>query len=145
MHSIFVAPVILLIDTIVKEKRERNTEKKEYLNGRVAISTYHNYGAFLNTGDRYPKRVKILSVFLTLLLTLVYALTFTRYGSRELRTGLALLLGGSYSNTYDRIKKGYVVDYLRFPKLPGKVSKVIFNISDFCILIGAFLIVLKQN
>lgn len=145
MHSIFIAPVIYALDTLIKEKREKNTEKKEYLNGKVEISTYHNYGAFLNTCDKHPVIVKAVSVFLTVLLTVVFALTFTKYGSKELRLGLAVLLGGSYSNTYDRIKKGYVVDYLRFPGLPGRIRKVVFNISDFAILIGAALIVLKQE
>lgn len=145
MQSILLAAAILGSDTIIKKKREANTEKVEYLNGNVSIMTYHNYGAFLNSGERRPFLVKLVSVLLTLFMTALFVLTFTKYGNEELRMGLAFLLGGAYSNTYDRIKKGFVTDYLNFPKLPGKIRNVVFNISDFCIVIGCCLILIKQK
>lgn len=145
MQSILLAAAILGSDTIIKKKREANTEKVEYLNGNVSIMTYHNYGAFLNSGEKRPFLVKLVSVLLTLFMTALFVLTFTKYGNEELRMGLAFLLGGAYSNTYDRIKKGFVTDYLNFPKLPGKIRNVVFNISDFCIVIGCCLILIKQK
>lgn len=145
MQSILLAATILCTDTIIKKKREQNTTPETYMDGHVHIMTYHNYGAFLNSGERNPFIVKLISVILTLALTAVYVMTFTKFGSKQLRTGLALLLGGAYSNTYDRIKKGFVTDYLNFPKIPGKISNIVFNISDFCILIGCGLIVIKQK
>jgi len=145
MQSILLATAILGGETIVKKHRERNREEKDYLNGNIHIMTYHNYGAFLNSGEKKPFWVKWISIMLTLGMTALFILTFTKYGNRELRTGLAFLLGGAYSNTYDRIKKGFVTDYLNFPKLPGKIRNVVFNISDFCILIGCCLIMIKQN
>ena len=145
MRSILLTTAIFAFETFVKQKREENTENKEYLNGNIQITTYHNYGAFLNGGDKKPFVVKMLSILLTLGLTVLYILTFTRHGKKQLRVELALLLGGAYSNTYDRIKRGYVVDYLNFPKLPGRIKHIVFNISDFCIMIGACLIVIKQK
>ena len=52
------------------------------------------------------------------------------------------MLGGAYSNTYDRLVRKYVVDYVSF-RVPGRLKKVIFNIGDFCIMIGALLCVLE--
>ena len=52
---------------------------------------------------------------------------------------LALLLGGSFSNTYDRLRRKYVVDYLSFPVKWKWFRDIVFNISDFCIIIGALL------
>lgn len=145
MQSILLAGVILGTETVIKKRREADTTDKKYLNGHVQIMTYHNYGAFLNSGDKKPVIVKFVSILLTLLLTVVFAASFTRFGNKELRTGLAFLLGGAYSNTYDRIKKGFVTDYLNFPKLPGKLRNIVYNISDFCILIGCCLIMIKQK
>ncbi len=145
MQSILLAALILGSDTVIKKKREENKENAEYLNGTVSIMTYHNYGAFLNRGERNPFLVKLISLLLTVFMTALFVLTFTKYGNRELRMGLAFLLGGAYSNTYDRIKKGFVTDYLNFPKLPGKIRNVVFNISDFCIAIGCGLILIKQK
>lgn len=144
MQSILLAAGILSADTIIKRRREEKKDEKEYLNGNVHIMTYHNYGAFLNSGEKRPLIIKLISLGLTLVLTVFFVLTFTRFGNRHLRMGLAFLLGGAYSNTYDRIKKGFVTDYLNFPKLPGKIRDIVFNISDFCILIGCGLIVIKQ-
>lgn len=145
MRFILLSAGIFVLETFIKQKREENTQDKEYLNGKTVITTYHNYGAFLNGGDKRPVLVKLVSVILTIVLSILFAFTFTKYGKKELRTGLSFLLGGAYSNTYDRVKRGYVVDYLNFPKLPGKVKHIVFNISDFCIMIGACLIVIKQK
>lgn len=145
MQHFLITIWISLLDNWIKDKREKNHEKKEYLDGCVRITTYHNYGAFLNSGDKRPFLVKLTSLILSLGLTVLFLLTFTKYGKRELRLGLSFLLGGAYSNTYDRLKRGYVVDYLNFPKLPGKMKNVVYNISDFSILIGACLIIIKQK
>ncbi len=145
MQSILLAAGIFCVETIIKKRREEQTARESYLNGNVEILTYHNYGAFLNVGDKKPFWVKFVSVFLTFGMTILFALSFTKYGSRQLRCGLAFLLGGAYSNTYDRLKRGYVVDYLNFPKLPGNAKNIVFNISDFCIMIGACLMVIKQK
>ena len=145
MQYFLITAGISALDNRIKEKREQNHDKNDYLNGRVRILTYHNYGAFLNSGDKKPFLVKFISLILSVVLTLIFLLTFTRYGKRELQLGLAILLGGAWSNTYDRLKRGYVVDYLNFPKLPGKLKTVVYNVSDFCILIGACLIIIKQK
>ena len=145
MRFIFLSAGIFALEAWIKQKREKNTEKKDYLNGNVQITTYHNYGAFLNGGDKNPFIVKMISVLLTLGLTILFFMTFTKYGNKQLRSGLALLLGGAFSNTYDRVKRGYVVDYLNFPKMPGRLKQIVYNVSDFCIVIGACLIVIRQK
>ena len=137
--------VIFIFELFTKNYREKNTEDHNYLDGHVKITTYHNYGAFLNTGDKNPIVVALISLALSTVLTIIFILTFTKYGRSELKSGLALLLGGAYSNTYDRIRRGYVVDYLQFPKLPKNMKYVVYNISDFCILIGALLLCLKST
>ena len=55
----------------------------------------------------------------------------------------SLLLGGAFSNTYDRLKRKYVVDYFSFGVKWEPLRAIVFNISDFCILIGALIIAIK--
>lgn len=144
MH--FILSVIIFIgELFIKNDRECNKEKHDYFGGNVRITTSHNYGAFLNAGDKKPIIVKTISVALSFVLTIVFISTFTKRGRKELRTALALLLGGAYSNTYDRVRRGYVVDYLQFPKLPKNMKHVVYNISDFCILIGALFLCMKSG
>ena len=63
----------------------------------------------------------------------------TRKQSLE-KLGGALILGGAASNISDHWRRGYVVDYLKFALKP--LRNVVFNISDFCIFIGSFLILI---
>ncbi len=60
--------------------------------------------------------------------------------------GYALLLGGGISNFIDRMKKGSVTDYVRFPKFPVKnISELVFNLSDFGIFAGVFCLLLRKK
>ena len=56
------------------------------------------------------------------------------------RTGWAFLTGGALSNLYDRCRKGYVVDYIRFHTPWKRLNDLVFNLADFFIMIGAVLV-----
>ena len=59
--------------------------------------------------------------------------------------GYALLLGGGLSNFIDRMKKGSVTDYIRFPEFPvKKISNLVFNMSDFAIFAGIFCLLFQK-
>lgn len=123
---------------IEETKTEGGQEEK--CGGFLLIRKHHNRGAFLNAGQRRQKLVMAVSVALTLLVTVFFVMTLGQAGKGLLKWGLTLLLGGAYSNTYDRLFRKYVVDYVSF-NVPFRLRRVIFNIGDFCIMIGALLCV----
>lgn len=128
------------------ERRRTEGEVTKKCRGRLWIRKYHNYGAFLNLLEKKKGVVKVISILFCLLLTALFILTLGKSGSTAMKAGLAFLLGGAYSNTYDRIKRSYVVDYfsIHVEKGPFKgISKVVFNLADFCIMIGAMVVVLS--
>ncbi|MCI9066975.1 MAG: signal peptidase II [Lachnospiraceae bacterium] len=140
-----LAAGIFLLDLLIKNYIETHLEvgqEKSVCRGKLLIRRYHNRGAFLDAGEKRQKAVALLSLLLTLFMTVVFLSTFSLRGNSTLRAGLALLLGGAYSNTYDRLTRNYVVDYVSFPVKNKRVRRVVFNISDFCIMIGALLMVL---
>lgn len=96
----------------------------------------------LNLGQHRSSVVAALSVILCILMTAAFLLSFCTRGNNLLRIGLSLLLGGSFSNTYDRLKRKYVVDYFSFNVKCRGIRRIVFNISDFCIMFGALLAVL---
>ena len=110
--------------------------------GRVLIRKYHNKGAMLNLGKKCPRAVAALSVALTALMAVAFVCSLGQRGNGLLRGGLAFLLGGAFSNTYDRLRRGYVVDYLTFRVGWKPLGRVVFNLSDFAILVGAMVAVL---
>ena len=143
-----LAAVIFLTDMAIKNWVERECtegEERKIGKGLLLLRKHHNKGAFLNTGDGKSTLVALLSIVLTLAMTVVFLTTFSFRGSRLLKVGLAMLLGGAYSNTYDRIHRRYVVDYVSFPVKNKAVRRIIFNISDFCIMIGALCMVLGST
>lgn len=144
----FLAVAIFILDLVIKNHIERTKtegETESVCGDRLLLRKYHNRGAFLDIGERKSGFVSILSLLLTLGATVLFLVTFTYRGSGLLRVGLALLLGGAYSNTYDRLTRKYVVDYVSFPVKNQKIRNIVFNISDFCIMIGALLIVLGST
>jgi signal peptidase II len=122
--------VICLLDQYLKRKIEKKSENELPNYGFVKIRKSHNYGLCLNHLDKHPK----LSLKLSALCLIGYLLYFfPRYN-----LGTYFMLCGGMSNLYDRIKRGYVVDYIQFPKV--KYGKdVIYNLADFEIFLGVFL------
>jgi len=61
-----------------------------------------------------------------------------RYASRSLLIGwgLACLVGGALGNLADRLRLGYVVDFIQVPLWP------VFNVADTCVVIGAGLLMI---
>ena len=125
------------------ENKRNAGEEKEICKGRILLRKYHNKGACMNLGEKKSNVVAGLSLILTAALALVFLFTLTRHGNGWLKAGLSLLLGGAFSNTYDRLKRKYVVDYFSFGVKWAPLRAIVFNISDFCILIGALIIAIK--
>ncbi len=113
-----------------------------FLNGRIRIKKYHNKGAMLNLGQKRSMAVAAVSVALSAAMAAVFVCSLGQKGNHLLRLGLSLLLGGAFSNTYDRLKRRYVVDYLTFNVRWKTLRRVVFNLSDFCIMIGALFLVI---
>lgn len=157
MPYIIIAVSLFAADTIIKMYIEKNKELGKIelkLNGKVAIKRFHNRGAILSLGEKKQHFIAILSLVCTILVTGIFHVILKKKGRPVLKTGLALILGGAYSNTYDRIKRGYVVDYLSFPigfhntltgNLLKKFGTIVFNISDFGIIIGSILLVASEQ
>lgn len=133
---------IFLADCGIKkyvEKSLKHGEKRECLKGHVYLRKIHNTGFAGSLGRKHPRLVAAVSLTVTIAGVFFLIVSFGQRGNGFVRAGLSLILGGGFSNTYDRLKKGYVVDYLNFPVKSRRLSRLVFNVSDFCILIGALL------
>ncbi len=54
----------------------------------------------------------------------------------NLSSGAALLIGGAVSNLMDRLRFGYVVDYIDISKIIPGANFPVFNLADVAILLG---------
>lgn len=138
---IILIAIIFITDFKIKEFIEEKKEmhkSEEILNGKIILEKYHNKGAMLNFLENNVHLVKVISLTLFGILLLFFAYLLPKKDNRIMKLALSFIIGGAFSNIYDRVKRGYVVDYFSFKFL----KKVVFNISDICIFAGSFIIVL---
>lgn len=144
MINFFVSLIvgIFMGDNYLKERMERELlpgETREICGGRLLLRRYHNPGAMLGMGRKRGVVITTMSLGLMVMAALVFTFSLSMYGSNLLRTGLSLLLGGAFSNTYDRLKQQYVMDYVSFGVKWEPLRRLVFNVSDFCIIVGSML------
>ncbi|MDO5573936.1 MAG: signal peptidase II [bacterium] len=146
MIYIGIALGILLTDLGIKYyiERHRSMQQEDYiLKNRIILRKHHNKGITLNALDQHTKLVRNISVGMTVIIAVAALIScFGKYSRRTAtwqKTGLAFVLGGALSNTYDRIFRHYVVDYFSFNVKWKRLRSIIFNIADLFIFIGSVL------
>ena len=147
MIYVIIAFLIFITDSIIKYKIERDRKTGDVspiFNGKSLLKKYHNTGAMLNLGAAKPKFMATVSLVFTAFMAGVFIATLGHKGHNVTKAGLALLLGGAFSNTYDRLCRKYVVDYISFPVKNDNIRKIVFNVSDFGIMIGAVFLVIGE-
>ena len=154
LRYILLIPIVFFGDKLIKNKAEAclsGGKEKDLFHNNIRLKLFRNKGAMLNTGDAHPERVAYISVSLCVALSVIFIMSLFCGRVSRFRVALSMLLGGAWSNAYDRLKRGYVVDYVSFPFL-GKltacifgekagrfVSGIVFNISDFFIIAGCIM------
>lgn len=91
-------------------------------------------GAF---GILQSNGVLVMIVTAAISIGLLGALLFADLRDGLLKLGLAIIAGGALSNLLDRLRLGYVVDFLDFRVWP------VFNLADFAIVVGTGLILVQ--
>ena len=106
--------------------------KKNYI--IFSFDYVKNYGAAFNLFN--GNRLFLISVSIIISIFLIYSILKRNNISQLDLFSYSLILGGSIGNGYDRIIKGYVVDFINL----NFINFPIFNIADLSINIGFFLI-----
>ena len=80
-------------------------------------------------------------VVLAALISVVLAVALRRVGREDWRSALpfALIIAGALGNLVDRLRLGYVVDFVEWHA--GAHYWPVFNLADSCIVVGAVLMV----
>lgn len=149
MISVCVVCILTVagIDLLCKWYAETHVKKEQPLKHtkeRVVIRCVHNKGMMLNMMDQHPHAVRTISFAATILVLLYQMLLFRHKGHIQEKLGTALIAGGAVSNTYDRMQRGYVVDYIGFAKVGKKLAKITYNLGDFAIFAGTVLVFLEN-
>jgi len=132
LYFIVLTLVILACDQFSKSWIMRQFDPGESLpliNGLFHLTFVKNPGA------AFGILAFRTSFFIIVSLLMIFLIIFGgRFFPQEnfLRLSMALLLGGAVGNLIDRMRYGYVVDFLDFRIWP------VFNIADISLVVGIF-------
>ncbi|MBD3426200.1 MAG: signal peptidase II [Candidatus Omnitrophica bacterium] len=108
-------------------------ESVPVVSGLFHITLIHNTGAAFGMMKAHPRIFVVISILAVLFINYILIKKLSGLNPRE-RIALCLLLGGTLGNLADRIRLGYVTDFLDFRVWP------VFNLADSFITAGAVLI-----
>lgn len=135
MEYALIILAIILLDQLSKKKALKTLKEKSFhpLNKRFQLRLAKNRGAFyglLQNKKVLLKGITILTIIACMIL--LYA-GIKNNASPLYNTSFSFLIGGALGNLWDRIKRGYVVDFIYFKVKNGPI----FNIADIFIFLGA--------
>lgn len=142
MWMLGVVAGIVAVDGCIKKYMEQQGKKANKSYGKVSIRHCQNKGAMYSLGKNKPDFVKKASLVISVGVAWKWLAAMFGKKNAMKSAGYSMLLGGSMSNLWDRWKRGYVVDYIHVNV--RYLKKIIFNISDVCIVFGGILVALAE-
>jgi signal peptidase II len=126
------------------EKRISERAVVPIIPGFFNLTNTKNAGAAFGLFSESPtpwKTGMLIIISLALLVAVVTLVVRSRHLHWQSSIGLSLILGGAFSNLYDRVRAGLVEDFLDF--YFRSYHWATFNAADSAIVVGAGLIVLQ--
>lgn len=135
--------VIIIFDQFTKLKAVKLLmHKKPYIIIKDFIQFHYveNRGAAF--GILQDKKLFFIIITLLVIIGTSYYLIHNYYDLHNLtRIGIALLLAGAIGNLIDRVRLGYVIDFISV-RLINAYDFPVFNIADISIVIGTVVIMI---
>ncbi|MBQ6090706.1 MAG: signal peptidase II [Lachnospiraceae bacterium] len=125
-------------DRALKIAASKSKGERSFLKNKITIKKTTNKGFAMNKCE--GKRGLVVAVSIVAVLAVVFLLWLTVRDdeNKSKRPAAAMLLAGAIGNTYDRIRHGFVIDYISV----APIKKIIFNLADVFIALGALLYLL---
>lgn len=132
------AAFVLLLDQLSKQWIERNLPLGKSIVLLPALRDFFTITHFTNTGAAFGlfRDQGILFVIIPIVIV-VAIIVYSRHLPHELwlvRLSLGMQLGGALGNLTDRLRQGYVTDFIYFHFWPA------FNVADSAIVVGVILL-----
>ena len=134
-----VAVAVFALDRVTKAWVSENIPLGT---ARPVVGDYVRIVHAQNTGAAFgllPERTTLLSVLSVLaVLAIVYYYRQIASASWLVSATLGMQLGGAFGNLLDRVRQGYVVDFVDVGV--GEVRFWAFNVADSSIVVGIFVV-----
>ena len=145
----FIALLTSLADLATKRWAEGALAAgARYLGGPARLALAHNPAGAFDFLRNAPDIVKVpLFALVTLVALGILANIFLRARSTAGRLGVALVAGGALGNLADRVRHGYVVDFIDVSAKLGGIERhwPTFNLADVAIVVGVGLLLVAPT
>ena len=136
----FAGSAVFTADQLLKSSIERQPDDTfprdvPGTNGVMRYEKCRNRGFMLGAMQEHGDLVKMVPAVCTALLSgRLWEMLFHERGRHGEKLGLTLIVSGALSNLWDRLWRGYVVDYVSIKK--GFLRKIVINLGDAAIFAG---------
>lgn len=137
-----VAGLAILVDQATKAyvaahlARHATWMPVDFIEPVFRFTHVHNTGAAFGMFPQGGTLFLVIAVAVSTVI--VYYYRNLPFGGWLVRLGLALQLAGALGNVIDRVRLGYVVDFMKVTFWP------VFNVADSCIVIGVLLLAFEM-
>lgn len=135
-----IAAVVIALDQWSKWLVEQNLGLGEEIYPIKALAPFFRFTNWQNTGAAFGLFQNANLMFLILAIIISVLLVWTYHKSIDepilFRISLSLMLGGAIGNIIDRIRQGFVTDFVAVGRFP------VFNVADSAVTIGVGLMLL---
>lgn len=133
---------ILVLDQLTKSWVVNNLQVNESIYPIPALRGLFSITYLTNTGVAFGlfKESGTFFIFLVgiVIAVLLYMFVNLETNQRLARIALAMAVSGAVGNLFDRLRVGYVVDFIDFRFVP------VFNIADFAVVFGIVLLMISM-
>ena len=133
--------ICILIDQIIKLIISINMNVADSIN---IIKNFFRITYLQNTGAAFSifsgNRIFLILITLVALLLIYFILIKGKEITKVETICYGLLIGGIIGNLIDRVRIGYVIDYLDFNF--GSYHYPVFNFADICIVVSAIILLI---
>ncbi|MFW6278729.1 MAG: signal peptidase II [Bacillota bacterium] len=132
-----IAIIVILFDQwfkILIEQSFKYGQTIPVIENVFYLTYIRNTGAAFGIFQEHIYILIILSV--CILALFLYFIVVNNFDSLLFKTASGLIIGGAVGNLIDRIRLGYVIDYLDFKIWP------VFNLADMAVVIGGGLLII---
>lgn len=141
--TIIISIILLCIDQISKllvVNLLTKTDSITIIKNFFYLTYINNDGAAFSI--LVGKRIFLILIAVLVTVMLIRYIKKNNIQNKLELVSLALIIGGSLGNLMDRVVRGYVIDFLDFKIF--NYNFPIFNLADTFIVIGVFLLLLKE-
>ncbi len=142
-----IALVVILLDQFTKHlivsyfSGARTNDTVPIFGNVLTLQYIGNRGAAFSSFENSPGTLAILMIAAVGVISWLYVSTRQRRNP-WLKVTFGLIIGGAAGNLVDRVRLGYVVDFVHFQLPSIGFNFAVFNLADSCIVVGVLALAL---